>query len=139
MGSVLASLLVLFFPRRIVRDAVFHFSTANYLVFAVLTGLFPSIDFFKDEPQGDFYTNTRMTYGIGCGVIAIATVVKVILNRDAAIREDLDHDSEIEMADPEAGDKNSNPLLREQSPTLTSNPLWSLSEKKPDDGDDDND
>ena len=76
-----------------------------------------------------------MTYGIGCGLIVVFTAAKLILNRDAAIKEYHDHDSEIEMADPERGDHNQNPLMRESSDTLTKNPLWSLTKEVNDDND----
>ena len=64
--------------------------------------------------------------------------MQLLLNRDAAIKEEIDADSEIEMSDPEKGpDKNSNPLLQHsRSSTLTSNPLWALSSKT-DDGEND--
>ena len=131
------------FPKRIVKDFIFHFATACYLVFALLAGLYPTIDFIKDTPADKYDNNDAMTYGIGCGLIVEFTAAKLFLNRDAAIKEDHDHDSEIEMADPERGDHNQNPLMRESSDTLmressdtlTKNPLWSLTKEVNDDND----
>ena len=77
-----------------------------------------------------------MTYGIGCALIVVFTALKLFLNRDAAIKEDHDHDSEIEMTDPERGDHNQNPLMRESSDTLTKNPLWSLTKEVNEDEED---
>ncbi|QDZ21909.1 hypothetical protein HOP50_06g44510 [Chloropicon primus] len=132
--AITSTLLVTLFPKRLVRDFVFHFSTANYFAFAVLTGLFPTIDKVEGKKTEDSTNNTALSYGIACVVVVLATSVKLFLNKDAAMRDE-DNDSEIEMADPEMGDKNSNPLLRDSSGTLTSNPLWSLSEKKEDEED----
>ena len=133
VGAVVAiacTILTIVLNTRFVLDLVFHFCTANYLVLALLAGLLPSIDFFKDTKQGEYERNKAMNYGVGCGVVVLVTVAKFLLNRNSPTKEDLDQDSEIEMADPEVGvDKNSNPLLRESSDTLTSNPLWALSQE----------
>ena len=133
VGAVVAiacTILTIVLKARFVLDLVFHFCTANYLVLALLAGLLPSIDFFKDTKQGEYERNKAMNYGVGCGVVVLVTVAKFLLNRNSPTKEDLDQDSEIEMADPEVGvDKNSNPLLRESSDTLTSNPLWALSQE----------
>ena len=66
----------------------------------------------------------------------VFTALKLFLNRDAAIKEDHDQYSEIEMADPERGDHNQNPLMRESSDTLTKNPLWSLTKEVNEDEED---
>ena len=128
--AIACTILTIVLNTRFVLDLVFHFCTANYLVLALLAGLLPSIDFFKDTKQGEYERNKAMNYGVGCGVVVLVTVAKFLLNRNSPTKEDLDQDSEIEMADPEVGvDKNSNPLLRESSDTLTSNPLWALSQE----------
>ena len=108
------------------RDFLFHFSTANYFVLALIGGLYPSIDFFTDAK--DPRRIEALGFGVGGAIAVLATFLKLWLNRNAEGSEDNDQDSEIEMADPEVGEKSNNPLLqRNGSNTLTSNPLWALS------------
>ena len=62
---------------------------------ALLAGLLPSIDFFKDTKQGEYERNKAMNYGVGCGVVILVTVAKFLLNRNSPTKEDLDQDSGI--------------------------------------------
>ena len=138
VGLVLA-ILVVKGPVKI-RNLLFNFATANYFVFAVLAGLLPTLDFFKDERQNP-ETNKFYYYAAGAGLSLIATGLKTYLNR-GEMTDDADPDSEIEMADPERGDNTGNPLLQQspkRSKSMTSNPLWTLSSDAKDGSDDEED